>query len=146
MVATHATDAGKARELVAVGKATDEVAELQSRITADTALGIVLKASIDDAFAVAERKRGYTAAADSVGINTSEYFLLTVVVSIQEEGLAAGSTNSVLVLDATHVFLAAGAIRAQKLIIFADQANLDGWISAAPTTSHQSSLAGVASL
>lgn len=54
LVATHAADAGESRKLVAVGKSTDEVAELQSRIAADTALGVVLKTSVDDALAVAE--------------------------------------------------------------------------------------------
>lgn len=110
LVSAHAADAGKAGKLVAVWKPADEVAELQSGIAADTALSVVLEATIDDALAVAEGEGRDAAAADSVGIDASEHFLLAVVVGIEEEGIAAGSADSVLVLDTTDVFLAAGAI------------------------------------
>ena len=60
-----------------------------------------------------------------------------VVGEVQEEGIAAFSADSVLVVDAMNIFFVALAVSSQKLVKFADQAYFSLRLSATPAASHK---------
>lgn len=145
-VARNAFFALEVEDLSAVGQSTDVVEESQARIAGRTSIFAVLETSVNEALALIEHE-------GSSAVNT----LLVLVDASGEVGsadmrgvevvvVAAGDTDSVLVLGAVDIFFVAFVVGSQKFVSFADQTHFSFRFSAAPTTSNPVALAQRASL